>query len=198
VKGCLISLRLLAILVLALAGARSFALPPEDPFTSCVRDEIFVEFKREVAQREIESEAKFSSLNERHARKAFDRTRDQLKRSGVPSRFFGPEHNLAIAEITVDGRPREQIAAFSGPDRIPGTADPVDPNQAHFLVKRPNDSEVKILERLAATLRYDAHGTVVLYSERIPCPSCSLLIHQFKEEFPGIQLRIPRLNGWGH
>ncbi|MEU9314371.1 deaminase domain-containing protein [Streptomyces sp. NPDC048295] len=55
---------------------------------------------------------------------------------------------------------------------------------------RPYDSETHIFESLAQRLTPDAKGAIDLYSERPVCASCSGLIDQFKQAFPGIHINI--------
>jgi len=52
------------------------------------------------------------------------------------------------------------------------------------------DSEVKILEDIAKDLPSDAKGTINLFTEREPCPSCKHVIKQFRERFPNIALNV--------
>jgi hypothetical protein len=52
------------------------------------------------------------------------------------------------------------------------------------------DSEVKILEDIASGLPSDARGTINLFTERPPCPSCRGVIDQFRERFPNITVNV--------
>jgi hypothetical protein len=52
------------------------------------------------------------------------------------------------------------------------------------------DSEVKILEDIARNWPRDARGTINLFTERPPCPSCRGVIDQFREMFPNITVNV--------
>ncbi|MEB3163943.1 MAG: deaminase domain-containing protein [Prochlorothrix sp.] len=56
------------------------------------------------------------------------------------------------------------------------------------------DAELKVLDAIATTLatRYDrsVSGSLYLYTELKPCPSCRGVIEQFQERFPNICLFI--------
>jgi len=55
---------------------------------------------------------------------------------------------------------------------------------------RAYDSEVFLLEDLAARLDATATGTVHIYSERAVCDSCSNVIDQFRRMFPNIRVVV--------
>ncbi|MEO0461315.1 MAG: DUF4781 domain-containing protein [Myxococcota bacterium] len=59
---------------------------------------------------------------------------------------------------------------------------------------RDSDSEVQILElalrQLAQHEIENPSGKLVVYSERIPCPSCQRLFAAFRRRYPGIELEI--------
>ena len=60
------------------------------------------------------------------------------------------------------------------------------------------DSEAKILNFIAAQLKYESNpaGTIILYTEIPPCTSCNGVISAFKRAFPNIELIV--LNNEGN
>ena len=99
--------------------------------------------------------------------------------------------NIAVSQYEINGESGQHIAV-SGEAERPGAINM--PAQRQFdYGTRPFDSETKIFETHAANLGPDATGTIDLYSERIPCPSCQGVIGQFKALFPGIQVNVT----WG-
>ncbi|TLP54873.1 deaminase domain-containing protein [Microbispora triticiradicis] len=50
-----------------------------------------------------------------------------------------------------------------------------------------------MLEHYADNLGPSSRGTINLYSELEVCPSCSSVIEQFRDMFPGIKLNVT----WG-
>src|SRR5579875_2918390 len=52
------------------------------------------------------------------------------------------------------------------------------------------DSEVKILEDIAKDLPREAKGTINLFTERPPCPSCRGVIDQCREMVPNITVNV--------
>ena len=125
--------------------------------------------------------------------------------------------NIAKAKVSVN-KPltKTDFASYSGFDKfsskIPNGS--VSPNQNTKIfdtfdalttsgtkLKRQNDAEVKILEELATQLGAkkgdagikvfsDVKGKVSISSELTPCGSCSKVIEQFKQMFPGIEIEI--------
>jgi The BURPS668_1122 family of deaminases len=67
------------------------------------------------------------------------------------------------------------------------------PSDPIFTVTRDADAEWKLLEYLSERLTPDSSGTVDLYSENEPCPSCRSVIAQFKQRFPGVVINV----SWG-
>ncbi|WP_078519021.1 deaminase domain-containing protein [Streptomyces sp. Tu6071] len=55
---------------------------------------------------------------------------------------------------------------------------------------RPYDSETHIFETLTQRLAPGAKGKIDMYSERPVCDSCSGLIDQFRQKFPGVRINI--------
>ena len=103
--------------------------------------------------------------------------------------------NIAFAESVIEGRSRQLVTGVSGGASPPGTV----PSPTNRLFQtRPTrgaiptnvDSEVKILEEIARDLPRDARGTINLFTERPPCPSCRGVIDQFRERFPNITVNV--------
>ncbi|MBB4932252.1 hypothetical protein F4561_003072 [Lipingzhangella halophila] len=115
---------------------------------------------------------------------------------------YSKKRNVAVADINIDGLDNRQLAGTSGPDRPGSTPMPED---QRYTANTNADSEQKILESLAEELnprdadgnypetRPDIEGTIELYSERRPCPSCDGVIEQFEREFPNIDVNVT----WG-
>lgn len=115
--------------------------------------------------------------------------------------------NFGVAQIEIPGIQRtmaassqidlpnstQQLAGFVGlgPEIFPsfkvgtGGANPID-------LLRNVDSEAKILNAVAQQLgeNRSASGTIYLLTERSPCASCSGIISQFKQKYPGIDITI--------
>ncbi|MGA5301778.1 deaminase domain-containing protein [Nucisporomicrobium flavum] len=108
-----------------------------------------------------------------------------------PKNGVAGRRNVAVAQHDIDGVIGQRIGV-SGERDYPGSV-PAPASRAFNPGQRPFDSENKILEHYAANLNKDAKGTINLYSEREPCPSCSSVIDQFRETFPGIQVNVT----WG-
>ncbi|MFA0814290.1 MAG: deaminase domain-containing protein [Anaerofustis sp.] len=43
--------------------------------------------------------------------------------------------------------------------------------------------------------RYDAKGTITLFTERRPCPSCARNINQFQQRYPNIEIIVVHNDG---
>ncbi|UMR30295.1 hemagglutinin repeat-containing protein [Massilia sp. MB5] len=119
--------------------------------------------------------------------------------------------NLSFAEIGVPALSEKQMVmkAFSGYDEAVGSFLPKPPGSletwtlkpirasadridSKFAYLRDSDTEFKILETLAQRLgnNFSAKGQVNLYTEKAVCPSCTDVIGQFRQRYPGIQLNI--------
>ncbi|MFE9690577.1 FG-GAP-like repeat-containing protein [Micromonospora sp. NPDC005806] len=108
-----------------------------------------------------------------------------------PANGVGSRRNVAVAQHDIDGVSGQRIGV-SGQHTNPGSV--AAPKSRVFNPgERPFDSENKIFEHYAANLSPNARGTINLYSERVPCPSCSSVIDQFREMFPGIRVNV----SWG-
>ena len=55
---------------------------------------------------------------------------------------------------------------------------------------RAFDSEVFIMENAARGLTAEFQGTILLYSERPVCGSCSGVIAQFQKAFPNVKVIV--------
>ncbi|MFJ4413307.1 polymorphic toxin-type HINT domain-containing protein [Streptomyces sp. NPDC088925] len=98
------------------------------------------------------------------------------------------DKNIAVARVRVDGSD-EIMTATSGKHVNPGEVGM--PSVRQFNPgTRPYDSETHIFETLTQRLAPGAKGTIDMYSERPVCDSCSGLIDQFKQKFPGIRINI--------
>jgi hypothetical protein len=103
--------------------------------------------------------------------------------------------NIAFAEISIDGKGKQLVIAVSGSASPLGTV--ASPTSRLFQTRTTRgaiptqwDSEVKILEDIARGLPRDARGTINLFTERPPCPSCRGVIDQFREMFPHITVNV--------
>jgi hypothetical protein len=125
--------------------------------------------------------------------------------------------NIARGEysVSIGGRTKSgndwAIAGYTDGNKLPNLTNPVGlppPSDATSIFKgstfvysdlpRGNDSEVKILDKIARELgatsitqRFPgATGKVKIITELFPCPSCTKIISVFKEMFPNIELEI--------
>ena len=86
------------------------------------------------------------------------------------------------------------LAATSGSVTAPGTVG--NPVTRKFVTKasgamtRDFDTEVLLLESLAAGLPDDATGSLRLFTEKAPCTSCGGAIEQFRAAYPGVDLQV--------
>lgn len=97
----------------------------------------------------------------------------------------GTDRNVAVSRYDIDGVAGEAIAV-SGKHRNPGTLGM--PKSPMFNPgSRTSDSEWQILESIAPRLNSGSRGTINLYTERAPCPSCQSVISQFRDRFPGLK-----------
>jgi len=101
--------------------------------------------------------------------------------------------NVAVAETNIDGS-SQMLTSVSGkasPEgTVPAPTDPLFTTKPSGAMTRAYDSEVKILEDVAKDLKPDSQGTISLYTERPPCPSCRGVIQQFQDRFPGVQVIV--------
>jgi hypothetical protein len=103
--------------------------------------------------------------------------------------------NIAFADTAIEGQTPRRLVGISGAEAPMGTA-PVptqrrfQPRQTRGAIPTEVDSEAKRLEALAADLPQDAQGTISMFSERGPCPSCRRIIQQFRALFPNINLIV--------
>jgi hypothetical protein len=105
---------------------------------------------------------------------------------GVASR-----KNIAVMRSEIDGQEPRITIATSGRHVNPGEVGM--PSTRRFSPLTPTrayDSEVFLLEDLAARLDATATGTVHIYSERAVCDSCSNVIDQFRRMFPNIRVVV--------
>ena len=58
------------------------------------------------------------------------------------------------------------------------------------LYDRFVDTEAKILEHIGSLITSDSEGSIILYTEKPPCQSCSSIISEFREKFPKIKLTV--------
>ncbi|MFJ2838740.1 deaminase domain-containing protein [Nocardia sp. NPDC087230] len=117
--------------------------------------------------------------------------RDRLAASG---QTIAATRNVAVMRGEVDGQ-SVSLDAVSGKNSPAGTVGVPDntrftPVSEDGNVRRPTDSEYKLLETLAQQLGPDSKGTIELYSERKPCPACLSVIKQFEEQFPGVKVNV--------
>ncbi|MFC0400797.1 RHS repeat-associated core domain-containing protein [Paraburkholderia rhizosphaerae] len=110
----------------------------------------------------------------------------------------GKKRNIATSDFEINGR-KGTADALSGRNtndapfvKIP---DLESRKFSTFDVghSREFDSEVKIFEHIANEFPTTATGRIDLYSELPICDSCSSVINQFREMFPGIEVNVQ----WG-
>ncbi len=119
--------------------------------------------------------------------------------------------NFGHAEVEISGVSKKEYYAHSSidelkgelPNRVPDislkpkTEDEIFPwttelNKSGDLVDRNIDTEYKILTEIAQKLgdNTNANGSIKLFTERLPCKSCSNLISLFKEKYPKIDIEV--------
>ncbi len=133
--------------------------------------------------------------------------------------------NMGIADITIEGNKQKMVAhsQINTIDDI-NALDPsiredfvgLNSNRTfiHRAVNNFNeidgegaytriwDTEGKIMEELALQLgdNWNANGTIDLFTDRNPCPSCSGVMDQFQERYPNITINVfydkDRFNPW--
>lgn len=106
---------------------------------------------------------------------------------------IGSGRNIAVAEYSIDGQSAE-LVGVSGLAKRPGTVD-VPEKQVFDTIQTGNnprtmDSEYKILSSLADKLTPSSQGVVNIYSELPVCVSCSGVISQFQQRFPGVIVNV--------
>lgn len=111
---------------------------------------------------------------------------------------FGIEgRNVGIATYNINGISNE-VPAVSG-RTLPGTVGIPSPRFFEtFAVghTREFDSEVKLLETIAHQfapgpgIYENIRGTVTIFSELPPCPSCVGVIQQFNRMFPNVSVEV--------
>ncbi|WP_150693579.1 deaminase domain-containing protein [Pseudomonas fluorescens] len=106
---------------------------------------------------------------------------------------IGSGRNIAVAEYSIDGRSAE-LVGVSGLAKRPGKVD-VPEKQVFDTIQTGNnprtmDSEYKILSNLADKLTPSSQGVVNIYSELPICVSCSGVISQFQQRFPGVIVNV--------
>ncbi len=111
-----------------------------------------------------------------------------------------PGQNVGFGELEVAGKVTPVGPAASGTQAgsIPRSnfyapesrVLPQKPGQHGF--PRANDSEVQVLENARDLLRAtpDARGTLRIFSENPPCPSCLRVMAKFRAEFPNVNVEV--------
>jgi RHS repeat-associated protein len=110
----------------------------------------------------------------------------------------GNGRNIAIVSYNVDGSAGSEWAS-SGPDFNGSISKPTNPD--FYATPTGNnlrnaDSEYKVFNWLSEKLNpmdesvSNVSGTVDLYTERPPCPSCANVIRQFQRMFPNINVNV--------
>ena len=95
--------------------------------------------------------------------------------------------------LEVSELPEKGMTAISGAS--PAGTVPIAAKEVLPVIKmgdnpRSTDTEYKILNDLAQRLKPDARGTIRIFTERCPCPSCAGAIAAFRKLFPGIKLIV--------
>jgi len=119
--------------------------------------------------------------------------------------------NFGYAQVNISGVSKTEFYAHSSIDELTGTLSDKVPNISlkiksadeifpwteelsanGILIKRNIDTEYKILSELSQRIGNNAYvtGTIKLFTERVPCPSCSNVIELFKEKYPLLDIEI--------
>lgn len=104
----------------------------------------------------------------------------------------GRNKNVAVGRLTTTEGDDVAIGyrAVSGDAVRPGfVGNPVD-RQFRTDKDREFDTEVKIMEDVAARIEPDADGVVEIFTELPPCDSCRKVMAQFHRRFPNVQVRV--------
>ncbi|MEU1723335.1 DNRLRE domain-containing protein [Nonomuraea sp. NPDC005692] len=100
----------------------------------------------------------------------------------------GKGRNAAVAQYDIDDM-RGQLVGVSGKHQYPGSVEmPTDPIFDRGW--KDADSEWKILEKLAKSLKPTSKGTLTIYSERAICSECTGVLAQFIKRFPDIRVNV--------
>lgn len=109
--------------------------------------------------------------------------------------------NTAVADIQIEGIADTRLAAHSQIDTqqagLVGNGSgnfsfTTEASGNGFGIARNTDAEYKILDTIADRLRNNpnASGSINLFTELPPCPSCSNVITQFRARFPNITVNV--------
>lgn len=123
--------------------------------------------------------------------------------------------NMGIADITIDGK-KQRLVSHSRINTVDDLNN-IDPDiRGDFVTLKDNrtfihrfvnsdneidgenaysriwDTEGKIMEELASQLgdNWNSSGTIDIFTDRNPCPSCSGVMDQFQERYPNIRLNV--------
>jgi hypothetical protein len=113
----------------------------------------------------------------------------------------GAKRNIAAAEVSIHGQDSYLLSSVSGDAERAGTVATVgaEGNPQRFVPQttgsntRFSDTEFKLLNHIANRLGPSSEsitGSINLHSERPLCDSCSSIVSQFRETFPGIDLNV--------
>ncbi|MEU6217225.1 polymorphic toxin-type HINT domain-containing protein [Streptomyces sp. NPDC047022] len=113
----------------------------------------------------------------------------------------GAKRNIAAAEVAIDGQDSYVLSSVSGDAERAGTVPTVgsEGNPQRFIPQatgsntRFSDTEFKLLNSIANRLGPSSDsiaGTINLHSELPMCDSCSSVVSQFRDMFPGIDLNV--------
>lgn len=131
---------------------------------------------------------------------------------------FKKSGNFGYADVNVSGLSRNEFYAHSSIDRLTGELTKRVPNMSikpdnpvfdAIKVNSDNvideadgylrdvDSEYKILNDIASKLgsRTDVSGTIKLFTDRPPCPSCSRVINMFIKKYNNITIEVLHNDG---
>ncbi|AIY15261.1 hypothetical protein M667_03415 [Cellulophaga baltica NN016038] len=124
--------------------------------------------------------------------------------------------NFGHAEVNISGVNKSEYYAHSGiqeltgdlPNRVPDIS--LRPSQSQELfpyttelnnagvpIARNVDTEYKMLTELTNDIgdNFNVTGTVKLFTERAPCPSCNNVIDLFSNRYPNLTVEIIHNNG---
>jgi hypothetical protein len=130
---------------------------------------------------------------------------------------FKRDGNFGYANASIDGLTKTEYYAHSGIQELTGelgtrvpdiSLKPTNPDFKSLNVNPQNtingegawdrivDTEFKILDEISKKLNgRNASGTIKLFTELPPCPSCDDVILQFLQKYPNIKIEVIHNNG---
>lgn len=167
---------------------------------------------RNIEELVIESTPKYSSriISPTNDAKIYNRVIEL--RSKLTSNFKN-KGNFGYADVNISGINKKEFYSHSSinqltgdlPQRVPDIS--LQPQNPMFNAIRVNenntiilegdylrtyDTEYKIINDIAGRLgnNTNASGTITLYTDRVPCPSCSRVINNFMNKYKNIKINV--------